>query len=129
MPFEYLIDTQAILWYSENDDLLSPNAISVISNPQSICYFSIASVWELATKIKKGNLKLSKTLEETVFMLKENYFQILDIEEVDVFKTMELDFFHKDPFDRIIISQALTRNIEIVSSDSVFDLYPIKRIW
>ena len=129
MPFEYLIDTQAILWYSENDDLLSPNAISVISNPQSICYFSIASVWELAIKIKKGNLKLSKTLEETVFMLKENYFQILDIEEVDVFKTMELDFFHKDPFDRIIISQALTRNIEIVSSDSVFDLYPIKRIW
>jgi PIN domain nuclease of toxin-antitoxin system len=129
MPFEYLIDTQAILWYSENDDLLSPNAISVISNPQSICYFSIALVWELAIKIKKGNLKLSKTLEETVFLLKENYFQILDIEEVDVFKTMELDFFHKDPFDRIIISQALTRNIEIVSSDSVFDLYPIKRIW
>jgi PIN domain nuclease of toxin-antitoxin system len=129
MSFEYLIDTQAILWYSENDDLLSPNAISVISNPQSICYFSIVLVWELAIKIKKGNLKLSKTLEETVFLLKENYFQVLDIEEVDVFKTMELDFFHKDPFDRIIISQALTRNIEIVSSDSVFDLYPIKRIW
>jgi PIN domain nuclease of toxin-antitoxin system len=129
MSFEYLIDTQAILWYSENHDLLSPKAVSVISNPQSICYFSIASVWELAIKIKKGNLKLSKTLEETVFLLKENYFQVLDIEEVDVFKTMELDFFHKDPFDRIIISQALTRNIEIVSSDSVFDLYPIKRIW
>jgi len=129
MSFEYLIDTQAVLWYSESHDLLSPKAISAISNPQSICYFSVASVWELAIKIKKGNLKLSKTLEETVFLLKENYFQVLDIEEVDVFKTMELDFFHKDPFDRIIISQALTRNIEIVSSDSVFDLYPIKRIW
>jgi PIN domain nuclease of toxin-antitoxin system len=129
MSFEYLIDTQAILWYSESHDLLSPKAISAISNPQSICYFSVASVWELAIKIKKGNLKLSKTLEETVFLLKENYYQVLDIEEVDVFKTMELDFFHKDPFDRIIISQALTRNIESVSSDSVFDLYPIKRIW
>ena len=108
---------------------MSLKATTVIKGPKSICFFTIASVWELAIKIKKGNLKLAKPLENLKELLKENNFILLGIEEADIYKTMDLECFHKDPFDRIIISQAITRNLKIVSSDIVFDLYPITRIW
>jgi PIN domain nuclease of toxin-antitoxin system len=124
-----LLDTQVIIWIEENPQKISVAAKEKIFSEPEI-YFSKASVWEMAIKIKTEKLVLKQFLSAFIKNFQNDYhFEILDILLSHIYQTQELALHHRDPFDRLIIAQAIAENIPIVSSDSVFDAYPVKRIW
>ena len=125
-----LLDTHTFLWFALNDPLLSERALKLITNPANDVFVSPASYWELAIKIGIGKYSLQQPVD-TFFedQLSENQFEILPIEPQHVAPLTTLPLHHRDPFDRLIIAQAMIENIPIVSADSAFDSYPVTRIW
>lgn len=125
-----LMDTQAIIWFAENNPQLSVNARSMIENDDNECFFSMASFWEISIKMSLGKLNINNlTLSQFLDEVTENGFLTLDIRPDHVVENEKLPLFHRDPFDRLIIAQAISENMVIISSDVAFDLYPIHRIW
>lgn len=124
-----LLDTHAFIWFVENDSLLPNNIKRIIEKPTNVIYLSIASMWEMAIKMQLKKLDIDKTIEEIIDLVAFNGFELLPILPEHIVRLTTLDFYHRDPFDRIIIAQGLVENQEIVSRDKVFDYYGIKRIW
>lgn len=125
-----LLDTHTFLWFVLGDERLSAKARAAIENPSNEKLLSPASYWEVAIKISLGKYTLSQSYVE--FMEKginENGFGILSIEPKHTAVLTTLSFHHRDPFDRLIIAQAIVEEANIVSSDTVFDRYPITRLW
>ncbi len=125
-----LLDTQALLWYMLDDARLSKKAEALISDENNIILVSPASYWEIAIKICLGKYQLPEPFE--LFMEREiatNDFSILAILVRHAGVVIQLPFHHRDPFDRLIIAQAISENIGVVSSDLVFDQYDVERIW
>ena len=127
---KYLIDTQVLLWIITDDKRLSKKAKKIFLNSQNTILFSLASLWEIAIKISLKKLILDDGLPDFINKhIKGNAVEILDIEISHILALENLPFHHRDPFDRLIISQSITENISLVSSDKSFDMYTIKRIW
>ena len=125
-----LIDTQAIIWFAENNNQLSKTARAAIEDVENTCYVSMASFWEMSIKINLGKLTVNGlTLSEFMDEVAENDFKTLDIQRPHILENERLPLYHRDPFDRLIIAQAIADNMTIVSSDDAFDAYPITRIW
>ena len=125
-----LLDTHAFLWFVLNEPKLSKEAKEAIVNPSSDVFVSPASFWELAIKISLGKYLLHVPFEQ--FLLESidgNCFQLLPIEALHAVAVSQLPFHHRDPFDRMLIAQALVEQATIVSADSAFDAYPIARVW
>ena len=125
-----LLDTHAFLWFVLNDPQLSGTAAALIAAPANRIEISPASYWEVAIKIRIGKYTLPDPLD--VFMKHElaaNDFHILHIEPRHTAPLTTLPFHHRDPFDRLLVAQAMTEGIPIVSADSMLDAYPIKRLW
>lgn len=127
---KYLLDTHTLLWIITEDHKLSENAKSIYLNSDNQIYFSIASLWELAIKLSLNKITLEHSLEEfTEDHITGNDIEIIDIILPHVFRVERLPFHHRDPFDRLIIAQAIEENLSIISSDRVFDLYNVRRVW
>ncbi len=124
-----LVDTQSFIWFVENDKQLPVKIKNELEDLNNTIIISIASLWEMAIKMSLGKLNLSCDIEKMIDKLYQNGFEILPILPQHIIKLSTLQYFHRDPFDRIIISQGLTENIPIVSSDEVFDDYNVKRKW
>ncbi len=124
-----LIDTQAFIWFVENDKQLPLKVKAELEDSHNTIIVSIATLWELTIKITLGKLRLSGNIEEMIDKVYSNGFEILPILPLHIMKLSTLEYFHRDPFDRIIISQGLSENLAIVSSDKVFDEYGINRKW
>ena len=125
-----LIDSQSLIWYVDQEHLLSPITHRAISDPANDLLLSAATVWEIAIKV--GLKKLALSLPYRVWMEKA----ISDLDLIILPITVEtaevqsdLPWHHRDPFDRLIIAQALVENISIISIDSIFDHYGISRLW
>lgn len=126
----YLLDTHTFLWFLTGDEQLSKSAIACIEELQPIKYISIASIWEIAIKLSLGKLTLSISLNELKNEILNNGFEILPLDFEHIIDLSTLKNHHKDPFDRIIISQAISENLTLLSKDSNFKLYKqIKVIW
>jgi PIN domain nuclease of toxin-antitoxin system len=123
-----LLDTHAILWFMLEDSNLSNRATSILSDPTNLCLFSPASHWEIAIKISIGKYNLSGDFENLWRDVLEQ-FNALPIVPRHTAKLISLPFHHKDPFDRLIIAQALTEQVPLVSSDPRFNAYGVERIW
>jgi PIN domain nuclease of toxin-antitoxin system len=125
-----LLDTHTLLWYVAGDNQLSVTARDAIeSEPESV-FASIASLWELAIKIGKGNYKIDEPFTPYFRrVLKEADVALLAIDISHVAQVSALPRAHGDPFDRLIIAQAMVERLPIVSRDQLFDQYPIFRIW
>nr|WP_228017023.1 type II toxin-antitoxin system VapC family toxin [Synechocystis sp. LEGE 06083] len=121
-----LFDTHIILWYLEGNTNLNRNLIPVIKNPQNKLHASMASLWEVSIKVGLGKLLLDRPFCELKENLKENDFKIIDITFSDTLCNESLPLHHRDPFDRILISQAISRSMTLVSQDSKFKQYPVK---
>lgn len=124
-----LLDTHAFLWFLLDDVRLSIPARTAIEQTE-ILYLSPASHWEIAIKIALGKYALPEPF--TQFMAREltdNNMTILPIEINHTAQLTTLPFHHRDPFDRLIIAQALAEKLPVVSTDSQFDAYGVKRIW
>lgn len=96
-------------------------------------FISIASLWEISIKTSIGKLPMSRNYDEISAVLYDNLIEILPITFAHTLENNQLPFHHRDPFDRIIISQAIVENIDFISADATFDHYlngkSIKRIW
>lgn len=116
----YLIDTQALIWYYEGNEQLSHAAKNVIADIDNQLYVSIASLWEMAIKISIGKLLLSNSLESWIEKMEYDDIKVLSILPQHIISLTTLPLHHKDPFDRIIISQAIQEDLVLISSDHIF---------
>jgi PIN domain nuclease of toxin-antitoxin system len=125
-----LLDTHTFLWFILDDPQLSSKADDLISDPNNQISISPVTYWEIAIKISIGKYSLPEPYE--IFMDREisiNNFRILAIEPKHTAALINLPFYHKDPFDRLLIAQANVERIPIISNDKVLDRYSIQRIW
>jgi PIN domain nuclease of toxin-antitoxin system len=122
----YLIDTHALIWYVGGSKKLSKEARAVIEDTGNTVYISKASLWEMAIKISLGKLEISIPFEELEEYLDENEFSILDYNFDHLNELIALPFHHSDPFDRLIISQAISEDFTIISHDNVFAGYSVR---
>ncbi|MDR0814911.1 MAG: type II toxin-antitoxin system VapC family toxin [Bacteroidales bacterium] len=124
-----LIDTQSFIWFSEDDKRLPTAVRTMMDDNTNSLVISIASFWEITIKMSLGKLILSENIETMINMAVNNGFEILPIKPTHLISLSALDLFHKDPFDRIIIAQAITENMSTISSDNIFSSYPVNNIW
>ena len=114
--------------YWGNKELSIP-ARQAIEGKHATNFVSIASLWEIAIKISLGKLELKTPFEQINNQLSENVFEILPVTFEDTLTVSTLPFHHRDPFDRIIVSQAITNGLTIISRDEHFPSYKVKIIW
>ena len=127
---KYLLDTHTVIWFLTGDKKLSDKARGLIDNPDNRKFLSIASLWEIAIKVSLGKLALNKPFEKLFpEQLYFNRIEILDITVDSLIKLTTLPFHHRDPFDRLIIAQALVEELPIIRADAAFDAYGISREW
>ncbi|MGK7923799.1 MAG: type II toxin-antitoxin system VapC family toxin [Spirulina sp.] len=125
----YLIDTHTFLWFINDDPKLSKNAETLIESDVDI-YVSIASLWEIAIKTNLKKLTLSESYDKFIpKQLALNDFELLSIELSHLNLITTLTQYHRDPFDRLLIAQAIVENMVLISVDSIFDRYGVNRIW
>ena len=125
-----LLDTHALLWFLNDALQLAPTATSLIVDPENRKFVSMATCWEIAIKV--GLKKLDLGEPAMTFLPRElaaNNFAVLGIELAHVTFVETLPPHHKDPFDRILISQSLLETMPIVSADTLFDPYGVTRLW
>jgi PIN domain nuclease of toxin-antitoxin system len=125
-----LLDTHAFLWWVSDAPELSNTAREAISDTGNECFLSIASCWEMAIKSSIGKLRLSKPIERFVNdLITENGFRLLSIDLRHTAKVASLPFHHRDPFDRLLLAQAITEKLTIVTADNQFSSYGVKLLW
>jgi PIN domain nuclease of toxin-antitoxin system len=128
-----LLDTNAMLWFFWDDRQLNASAKALIEDPNNRKLVSIATCWEVAIKVGLKKLTLgaggadSRSFLET--HVARSFFEYLPISVEHATAVEHLPPHHKDPFDRLLIAQAMCEQIPIVSSDSQLDPYPITRLW
>ena len=125
-----LLDTHTFIWYVTDNSRLSNQVLEFINDENNEILLSIASLWEIAIKQNLGKLNFNQPFE--IFITQQlnlNDFSLLDIKISHVTVVATLPLHHRDPFDRILIAQALVENIPILSADKIFDAYPIRRVW
>ena len=123
----YLLDTHAIIWYVTGNNLLSPAACRIMERKK--CFFSYASLWEIAIKQAKGTLEFGITIPRLKTVLENEEFIYLTPTEYDAERLKKLPDIHKDPFDRLLISQAIENDLTIITCDEKIQLYDIKTVW
>ena len=127
-----LLDTHAFLWMINDDysHLRGKTATELFLDENNQLFLSMASVWEMAIKVRLGKLDLHQPLAELIpTQTKLNNIELLDIKLEHTLQTLEIPFHHKDPFDRLIIAQSQDENMTLLSVDSNFAEYDIKQIW
>ncbi len=124
-----LLDTHTLIWFFEGATELSEVAKSAIVDENNTCFVSILSFWEIAIKLNIGKLQMNISFEQLRMLILENGFEILPLKIEHTKEIINLPLHHRDPFDRLIISQATVENMIILSRDENFKLYNVKLIW
>ena len=126
----YLLDTHTLLWFIAEDKDLSDRARRLILDSSSEILISIASLWEIAIKVNIGKLTLDKPFDDLFpDELDFHGIEILDITIDHLIQLTLLPSHHRDPFDHLIIAQALVEGLPIIGVDSAFDAYGVSREW
>lgn len=125
-----LLDTHAFLWWITDDAQLSATARTLIKDSENTLYWSAASSWEVAIKYNLGRLPLPDEPEQFLAQeLARNQIESLSITDRYAFQAGRLPRHHKDPFDRMLIAQAMTDSLTLLSCDAFFDLYDVQVKW
>jgi PIN domain nuclease of toxin-antitoxin system len=124
-----LLDTHTFLWFIDDSPRLSAYAKSLLESDAELL-LSTASLWEIAIKVSIGKLTLTRPFD--VFIPEQLAFNSItelpiNLKHLGVISS--LAFPHRDPFDRLLIAQAMTESLPVVSADAAFDLYSVKRLW
>lgn len=118
----FLLDTHILLWFLENDSKLSNQVREVITNPKNLIFVSAISAWEISIKQSLGKLIAPSNLEEA---LRFSSLEVLAMTLVHGIKVADLPMHHKDPFDRMLIAQALVEGLTIITVDHKFKFYDV----
>lgn len=125
-----LLDTHALLWWLSDDPRLTRAARRAIADEAAVVFASAASAWELATKVRFGKLSDPHGVAEALGShVAAQGFRELPITLEHARRAGSLSGTHKDPFDRMLIAQAQTDGLAVVSNDDVFDGYGVQRVW
>lgn len=125
-----LLDTHAFLWFIAGSASLSGDARALIEDGTNERWLSVASLWEMAIKTSLGKLTLSAPFDVLIpQQLNLNGVELLDIKMTHASLVATLPFHHRDPFDRLLIAQAIVEQMPIVSVDPAFDAYAVTRLW
>ena len=125
-----LLDTHALLWWLDGDERLSAAARVAIAEPDRPVLVSAASAWEITTKHRLGKLPGAEAVAQDIGgCIAAQGFTALAITMADAERAGRLPGPHRDPFDRMLIAQALARDIALVSNEAVFDAYGVRRLW
>src|SRR5437870_8179772 len=125
-----LLDTHAVLWFYLADPQLSGAAIAAIMDPANQKWVSPATYWEIAIKISIGKYVLAQPYEDFWRnAIDANGFQVLHILPRHTALLTTMPYHHRDPFDRLVIAQALAEGMSVVSADATFDAYGVTRVW
>ena len=125
-----LLDTHALLWWMADSRRLSATAHQSIANEANDVLVSAASAWEISTKFRIGKLPGGETVASDIAgRVTQQGFAALAIDLADAERAGRLPGPHRDPFDRMLIAQALARGLPVVSVDEIFDRYSVNRVW
>jgi PIN domain nuclease of toxin-antitoxin system len=125
-----LVDTHAILWWLAGDKRLSRAARRILETPVNRRWVSIASLWEISIKMSLGRLPVRDlTLRTISDELTAQEFVILPVRLTDLFRLEQLPQIDRDPFDRLLIAQALEERVPLLTADTVIARYPVKTVW
>ena len=125
----YLLDTHTFLWLATDDPQLTPTARAIFVDSNQECFLSAASVWEMAIKSSLGKLTLATSLERLVRGGLERGLRILAVTPDHAYRVERLPFHHRDPFDRLLVAQAMHEAMHLVSRDGGLDAYAVTRVW
>jgi PIN domain nuclease of toxin-antitoxin system len=125
----YLFDTHAFLWFMENDDRLSTKIISLSNSAETTFFVSTISFWEMSIKIQLGKLSTKIPLDEIYKITEDIGIKTLGLSYKHISELQKLPLFHKDPFDRILIAQAISEEMKLLSKDEKFVHYSVSTIW
>ena len=125
-----LLDTHVFLWYITADPKLPVTFQAAIQDPANEVYLSAASVWEIAVKFSKGALRLPVPPDRLIAAARERYgISSLPIDEESAIHVVKLPALHADPFDRMLVSQAIVHGLTIVTPDPLVTQYPARTMW
>jgi PIN domain nuclease of toxin-antitoxin system len=125
----FILDTHAFLWFVSGDKQLPITVKDKIIDINQPCFISIASFWEITIKNQIGKLELNISLEELFEYANRNQIEVVQITYDHLFTLSTLPQHHSDPFDRIIISQAIAEKMTLISKDKEFKKYKVKKLW
>lgn len=125
-----LLDSHTLIWFSQNSPKLSQKAINLLEDSRNQLFLSLVSIWEMQIKTQLGKLKLDVSLPEVIDdQIKLNNLRLLPLQLSNIWQLETLPHYQKDPFDRLLIAQAIRENLPILSVDDVFDRYPVQHLW
>lgn len=125
---KYLLDTNALIFSLCNPNELSKSARKIITLEREL-FVSVVSFWEIAIKQSIGKLAIESDIPRIEEICKERGIQVISILSEEIEEIKKLPKFHNDPFDRIIISQALQNDFCIITRDTIIPKYPVKTLW
>ncbi|MCM1266807.1 MAG: type II toxin-antitoxin system VapC family toxin [Bacteroidales bacterium] len=125
----YLLDTNVLIFYLYNPEQLSKTAADIVYDEDNQIYVSIGSLWEIAIKSSIGKLEIKNSMAEIAGICLEYKIDLLSITPQHLDQIANLPQIHGDPFDRLIISQAIVENLTIVTRDSIIPKYNVNTIW
>lgn len=126
---DILIDTHTLLWFVSGDERLPPPVRTRIESGDFDHYISLATYWEIAIKQSLGKLELEDPLQRFMERRRVEGFNVMPIKQEHIAKVATLPFHHRDPFDRLLISQAICEGMTICTQDKHFTAYPVKLTW
>lgn len=125
-----LLDTHTFLWLRTEPEKVSEKVLEAYYDVNNTVFLSMASIWEMQIKYQLGKLELDLPLKNLVEeQCQHNDLQLLPIETPHIFALADLPFYHKDPFDRIILIQSKLENLKLASVDTIFHQYGIELFW
>lgn len=125
-----LLDTHTFIWWIIDDERLSRTARKIIESERNDIYLSAASCWEIVIKAKLGKIELPRRPDQFIAkILAENKFLNLPVIPSHALNLFNLPDIHRDPFDRMLLSQSKTENMPIITSDELIVKYPVNTIW
>ena len=125
---KYLLDTNALLYVFSAPSELSVRARRIVRG-ESDLYVSVVSFWEIAIKQSIGKLKFNMTIPKLEALCIERDIRILGLLSTAIERIKELPQIHGDPFDRLLIAQAQTEDLVIVTQDRIIPQYPVQTVW
>ena len=121
-----LLDTHTFIWWDSDPARLSAVALAALRDPANTVWLSVVSVWEILIKAQLGKLSVRLPLPDIVAQQRVNGLQVLPVTLPHSLALEGLPTIHKDPFDRVLIAQAIAEGAELVSADHVFVQYPVR---
>ena len=121
-PQGYLLDTHIFLWSLDETKRLTKEVAKILKDPRNRIFVSVATAWEISIKQKKGKLPLKTTLEEC---FRKSNFEILEIKLPHILQLENLPSYHRDPFDRMLVAQAIVEKLMIITEDEKIKKYDV----